>query len=419
MQPMTENRAGRTPRVERPAVAAPRPGIRPGVAFGLLGAALIAWIGVFMWQLSRSPAQRHVEAGDEFAQQGRNLDAVREWEIALKLDPKNADVQQLLGQSYYSGGKWRRAIEDLLQVDRLRPETPHINAMLASCFLQIGDPGAAMRYAAEELKRKPNDLLALETGAAAQTRLGDALEERRFLERLVQLQPRNRDHLITLAELGMNARDFAECRSLADRVLQLDADNAEAHAMRGISAFFIDGSPDGMRQSESDLLHGLSYSPDAYYCHLYLGRIYRRLARYPQALDHLKEAVRLNSNKADAYFDLASVYELSGQGRMAEATRQRFQSLADETEAVLHLKKQIESRPDDFNLLLQVGLMTLKQHDLSAAALYLQRAGALRPQDGQVQQALEQLSAARAASNIMKAPASAAAASNSPGVGGR
>jgi tetratricopeptide (TPR) repeat protein len=383
-----------------PASAPSRAGIRPAFAVGLLLLAALAWACVFFWQTHKSPAQRHLEAGDEYARQGKSLEAVKEWQAAAQLDPQNAYAWQVLGQSYFDAKMWRRAIEAFIHLDRIQPDTPRIHSLLASSFLNIGDLDSAVKYAQEELKRNPDDIPALETVVAAQTRLGNKLEQRRCLQHLTELQPQNRDRLIALAELVIDDHDFAEGRSLAERILQLDASNAAAYAMRGICTFFIDGTPGGMAQAESDLLHSLRLHPGVYYCHLYLGKIYRRQGQRDKALAHLKEAVQLRPQKADAYYDLAAVYERAGQAAQAQAMRQKFQALAQAAEQLLHLKKRCETNPTDFALNRKVGLMALKMGDLPAAARYLKRADTLRPHDPEVEAALAQMAAQPVASNF-------------------
>src|SRR5262249_36313059 len=155
------------------------------------------------------------------------------------------------------------------------------------------DEATALALAQEELKRDPDDVPSLEIAVVVQTHRGNEAEQIRSLQRLVRLLPQNLDHQIALAEVLINDHAFAEARDIAAHIVQLPPDNPLGYVMRGICLFFVDGSPQGRSQAESDLLRGLSLHPDNYFCHLYLGKLYRRQGQNQKAQEHLLAATRL------------------------------------------------------------------------------------------------------------------------------
>lgn len=57
-----------------------------------------------------SPAQEHLQQGIAFSQEKKYDDAISEFQEALKFDPKNINIQLLLGLTYASIGKYGEAM---------------------------------------------------------------------------------------------------------------------------------------------------------------------------------------------------------------------------------------------------------------------------------------------------------------------
>jgi Flp pilus assembly protein TadD len=403
-----------------PAQSASRPSrISPRFAVGLLIAAAAAWGGVFFWQSRNGPAWQHIQAGYELARRGDPIRAVQEWHTATQLDPNNAYAWQLIGQSYFSVQKWEPAREAFLQLLRIDPNRPHIHSLLAQCAQHLGDSDAAFKLAQEELKQNPNDASSLDICTAAAAARGEPREQNRLLRRLAQLQPTNIAYLSELAQALTAQHDMAEARSIADQIIRLAPNNADAYRLRGLAGFYADGSPQGQNQAQSDLLRSLTLQPGQYVCRLFLAKIYLRQNRVRDALSNLKEAVRLDAKNPDAYLNLADCYERTGQAAQAEVMRHKFQSLVAEADQFVTLKTRCDAHPEDFDLHLKVGVSALERGDLPTAAEYLHEAYALRPNDAQVQAALRQLVQRSKAGSASTAPTSSVPESSaSPNAGG-
>jgi tetratricopeptide (TPR) repeat protein len=378
-----------------PVASARRTSLSPTLAAVIIFIAIAAWGLVAYLQLKRSPAARHIEAGNEYARHGDGSRAVAEWRAATQIEPKNALAWQLLGQSFYEAKMWNEAKSALSHVATIAPDTPRLDALLASCSSNLNQPEEALKYGREALKRTPDDVPTLQVCIAALTQIhsSDPNEMIGYLRRLTQLEPNNVEHYIALAQALIGQNNAADVLPILDHILQLAPNRAEMYALRGFSRFFADGSEAGMRLAESDLLHALILRPKLYVSDLYLGKIYRRRGEWQKAQRYLTAAVRLSPQKPDAYFDLAAVYKQLRQPVQAAAALKRFTQITRRKELFTQLKTDLLLAPNNFDLNLKAGRMAIEQNELPEARHYLTAAYQLRPNDHAAQAGMRELQA--------------------------
>jgi Flp pilus assembly protein TadD len=71
--------------------------------------------------------------------QGKNDDAIRAYQQALRFKPDSADLRNKLGDAYYYGGRLQQAIASYKEAARLRPDNPEAYYNLAIAYDDIGD----------------------------------------------------------------------------------------------------------------------------------------------------------------------------------------------------------------------------------------------------------------------------------------
>lgn len=376
---------------------------RSKLLIGLLSTAAAAWSLVLLWQIKTGPVQQRVDAGIAYFQAGQAEKAEREWREAVRLDPQNVDAWELLGEHYLKTRNWQSGLETYRQLLRLTPDKPDVRARLALCALRSGDAASALRYGQEALQRDPNNITALNLCATLLASSGDYQRQLEHLRRLAQLQPDDPDVLTRLAVELTFRRLHNEAAPLLERVLRLNPQSAQAHALRGVASFDQDASPEGLARAEADFRRSLELSPNAPFPHLYLGKIYRRRGSMEKAILHLEQAAQRMPDRKEIFFELASVYEKAGHPAKAARARRRFEALQIEAEREDTLRKRCAAAPGDFDSHLQLASLLIKKGDYPGARLFLNRAEALHPQNRQVQ-AIRRRLASREAS----APSTAA-----------
>ena len=102
-------------------------------------------------------------------------------------------------------------------------------------------------------------------------------------------------------------------------------------------------------------------------------------------------AASYDPNRPDTFLELSKAYRQAGQPQKEEQARKQFQTLRETADRAGTLEKRCLADPANFENHLEMGLLSLKMHDLPRAEYYLNKAAALRPQDAKVKQALSQL----------------------------
>jgi adenylate cyclase len=149
-------------------------------------------------ELDANLAEAHAAKSQVLRQNARLDDALRENEIALRLDPDSYDVNLAAGQLHYVLRQFDKAI---FHYDRAATivETDFRSAsMLLSCYNAIGDKEGARRAARRALERcekivavEPDNGSAMGFAVGALAALGEAERAKEWAERALLLDPDN------------------------------------------------------------------------------------------------------------------------------------------------------------------------------------------------------------------------------------
>jgi adenylate cyclase len=149
-------------------------------------------------ELDANLGEAHAAKARVLAQNARLDDALREMEIALRLDPESYDVNFAAGQLYY---QMRRFGDAILHFEKAATtvETDFSAAgMLGSCYTAIGDKEGARRAARRSLERcekivavEPDNGSAMGFAVGALAVLGEAERAKEWAERAILLDPDN------------------------------------------------------------------------------------------------------------------------------------------------------------------------------------------------------------------------------------
>jgi tetratricopeptide (TPR) repeat protein len=124
--------------------------------------------------------------------------------------------------------------------------------------------------------------------------------------------PRNRDALLGMAAVALQAGRPQEAQQAYLRILQVNPRDRAAQAALGA----LQGGADP-RQGESRLKGLLAEEPGAAYLHFNLGNLYAAQSRWAEAQDAYFNAFRLDSRNPDYAFNLAVSLDHLGKARPA------------------------------------------------------------------------------------------------------
>lgn len=106
---------------------------------------------------ARELASRHVDTGLVLHESGRALDAISEYDLALRLYPYHAEAYLNRGMAYALLDETQRAIQDYEQAARLDPNLPQAFAGWGRALIAMEEPEKAIRHFDEAVLLDPLD----------------------------------------------------------------------------------------------------------------------------------------------------------------------------------------------------------------------------------------------------------------------
>lgn len=393
--------------------AARRQAVTARLLAALTLCALLAGIWSVRSWLHTTAIRDHLDHAEAAARQEQSAAAMAEWQAALRLDPKNPRIYEMMIRYAMATGQWARAEEVLHALQQALPQTKHLYCRLAACRLRQDDQQGALALTKEELKHDPDCVAALGLITSVMALQPSADEKLRleYLGRLCRLVPNDIDFQHMYAEALTNLYRYDDLRPVVAKILQLDPRDAEAYNLLGYADLASPHQPEGLQQAQKDFETSLALNPANGGAHFGLGRVALRQGRAKEAAAQLEEALQMRPEAVRINFELSQAYRLAGMPKQAEAANQRFlqwQHLSTET-------RQLEVRclvyPQDPRYPRQLGLLLAeKGGNPSEAAYYLKKTLQLAPGDPAASSALRRL---QLPSNPIP-PEQAASASTTP-----
>lgn len=336
----------------------------------------------------------HLDQAEAEARKGRSAEAIAEWRAALRLDPKNSRIYEMMVQYTMSAGQWAQAEQALYALQQALPQTKHIYCRIAACQLRRENLKGAYDTAKEELNHDPNCVAALGliTSVMAAQPLPDEKLQLEYLRRLSVLAPNDIDFQHMYAEALTNLYRYDALRPVVADILRINPRDAEAYNLLGYADLAAPHQPEGVHQAEKDFETSLALNPNNGGAHFGLGRVALRQRRAKEAVAHLEEALRMHPEALRINFELSQAYAMADMTKQAAEANRRF--LQWQRVSTEHRRLQVRCLvyPKDPRYPRQLGLLLADNSgDPKEAAYYLNKALQLAPGDHTVEAALRRL----------------------------
>ena len=251
-----------------------------------------------------------VQAGREFAEEHRYVEARRAFEKALAIDSLNAAAHCALGDLDARLGHLERAVqayEAALAADSTYHRARHNLAVIEA------DRGH-LPLAIELLEHIPTYVPALRTLPLFYAKQGRYDLAEKGLHTALAMGGEDLDVRQQLGRLYLRQGREGEAR--AALALAQDSTQAENHRL--------------------------------------LGLLHLAERRYPEALAAFRRALALDPHLIEAHYNLSSALLGLGQPTQAQAALARFEALATHAAQVAHLRRQLDANPDHHETRLQL-----------------------------------------------------------------
>ena len=245
-------------------------------------------------------AELHHLLGDAQEKLGNSLDAVREYERAAELDPREPYLFDW-GSELLLHHAPEPALQVFTEGNRRFPNSVRMLIGLGVALFSLGSYDQAVQRICEASDLDPNDpipYLFLGKIQSAETPPSEKIVEK--LQRFVAQQP----------------------------------DNAEANYYYAVGLWkrrAESQDPARIAQIESLLRHAIHLDPKFAEAYLQLGILHSEQKDYPKAISDYQRAIQANPKMQEAHYRLAQVYRQVGEAAKAEAELQRCDQIARES----------------------------------------------------------------------------------------
>jgi tetratricopeptide (TPR) repeat protein len=289
----------------------------------------------------------HDELGSIDAQQKEWTAARQEFAMAIQLSPELAMAHLHLGLAMQAEGE-PKAVDELIEAQRLAPDNPVIELELGKAFAAAGQDDQAIPLLQRALDGNPESPDAMYPLALALQRTNRVPEAIPLLRRVVASQPANAGALTNLGMALCQAQRAKEAVPVLQRAVVLTPKDVTAH--QDLAAAYVQLSQFG--DAVTELHTALSLAPSSAQLHYnlgvalkmqddaagaipeleaaerldpaapepayLLGVLYMQAARYEEAARELKTSLTLRPANGDGWATLGSVY--SKLDRLPEAS---------------------------------------------------------------------------------------------------
>lgn len=259
-----------------------------------------------------------LDRGREAFYEGRVVAAVENLETYLRVDPRNHEARILLARALTGAG---RNDESFAQLKRVLEEDP-VNAdalfYLASLSLALSQTQYGRLYELAPESARVHQLMA--QSFELRERFEEAEEE---YQKALAVDPGLTEVITALGDLSRTLGKFAEATERYRRALAADPSDYRALYGLGVCRRFDEDHPGARDYFERSLALAPGFAPG----HLALGMTLLRMGDARGAVAPLLEAIRLEPDLDQAYFQLGQAYQRLGRTDEARLTLDKAREL--------------------------------------------------------------------------------------------
>ena len=231
-------------------------------------------------------ALKHNERGLELFSKGQFDGAMKEYQEAIRSDPKLAAAHNNLGSAYFAAGRFAEAATAFTRACELDPNYGQAFFNLALSQIKLGHE----KEANETLNAA---LRAYNSAGEAELNAGHFKEAEEAFRGMLQIDPEYAPALLRLGLVYNSAGRYADAAQFLRRGAERDPSNAAAHELLAEALYGEQKYEEAAASAERSLKLSPN-QPDAYY---FAGLARASLGQRDAALAHLDKLRQLNSPK--------------------------------------------------------------------------------------------------------------------------
>jgi tetratricopeptide (TPR) repeat protein len=275
---------------------------------------------VTLWEdvVKKSPhkARPHYNLGAAYQEQGRLDDAVKEYKMAINLEPDFVKAHHNMGLAYERQGRLDDSIKEYQTAIKLKPDYPIIHSNLGVAYQKQGRLDDAIKEFQTAINLAPDYADAHNNLGAAyqeQGRLDDAIKE---FQTAINLAPDNANAHFNLGLVYQKQGRLDDSIKEYQTAINLKPDHTNAHYSMGLAYQAQGRLDDAIREFQT----AINLTPDYADAHNNLGVVYHKQGRLHDAVKEYQTAIKLKPDDPKVYNNLGLAYSI--QGRLHDAIKE-------------------------------------------------------------------------------------------------
>ncbi|MBI1883688.1 MAG: tetratricopeptide repeat protein [Chlamydiae bacterium] len=297
----------------------------------------------------------HYNLGVLWIEEGKDPEAVGEFEKAVQLKPQDASSYLNLGYLYSRNDMLEKAVDAYQKTIQYDPQAALAYYNLGIVLRHLGQSQEAQEHFSHAKTLDPTLEAKTQKAATESTEIKDPWNL--TPEEVAEIRSRAQgvENLTAVGNLYFARNEFENALAMYDQALAADPSRAEAYTGRGQALLQLGRA----WEAQKPLFKALELEPHQWNAHVQLGKVYYDLGRIQMARLEFEKAEAQNPNKIEVLFYLGVVHEYSGD--------RRYGKDFPASQAIQYYEKVLELAPDHMKARTNLGNVYAKTGDWERA----------------------------------------------------
>jgi tetratricopeptide (TPR) repeat protein len=207
------------------------------------------------------------------------------------IDPLLERASQLVAHKRFDDAE--KHLKEVLAID---PNQIDAICLLAICKSELHQHDEALILIKQAIRQQPDNDYFLYLHALFSFQKEDLKEAKKFVLNAISFNPHHADYFGLLASININQKDWTLALENANKGLEIDAENLTCLNTRSTALFKLDKKMEAF----STIHEALNQDPENDYTHTNMGWGLLEKGDHKKALEHFREALKLNPENENA-----------------------------------------------------------------------------------------------------------------------
>lgn len=261
--------------------------------------------------------------GRAYNKAGQFDKALEAYQLALRINPEDADAWYFLGRAYSKLGQSAKEIEAYQQSLRINPEDADVWGALGDAYGKSGQSAKGIEAYQQALRINPDYVYVWLDLGRAYSKLGQSAKAVEAYQQALRINPEDALVWLTLGDAYGETGQYAKRIEACQQAVRINPEYALAWLDLGLAY-----SKTGQLAKEVEAYQqALRINPDYALAWFGLGDAYGKYGEAAKSIEAFQQAVRIKPEEANMWYWLGAAYSLTKQRDKALETYKRLKTL--------------------------------------------------------------------------------------------